>query len=187
MSASYVTEADTVRALEGGGRVLDRAGRAAGIDRHGAGAAARAAPEALRDALVRERARATAESASRTKDDFLATLFHELRSPLNAILSWVRVLRTDRLDAKQQKRALEIIERNTRQQVKMIEELLDVSRIVSGKMRLELQLVDIAPSSAQHSRSCSPSRTRSRSIWRRAFRPLRVRSRPTPRACSRWS
>ncbi|MEW6270755.1 MAG: response regulator [Thermodesulfobacteriota bacterium] len=148
MSASYVTEADTVRALEGGADacltepieppVLIATVRAL--------LRARRAEEELRDALAREQAaRAAAEAASRTKDDFLATLSHELRSPLNAILSWVRLARTDRLDTEKQKHALEVIERNTRLQMRLIEELLDVSRIVSGKMRLELELVDVAP------------------------------------------
>jgi signal transduction histidine kinase len=148
MSASYVTEADTVRALEGGADacltepieppVLIATVRAL--------LRTRRAEDELRAVLAREQiARAAAESASRTKDDFLATLSHELRSPLNAILTWVQLARTDRLDAGKLKRALEIIERNTRQQVRMIEELLDVSRIVSGKMRLELELLDVAP------------------------------------------
>jgi signal transduction histidine kinase len=101
--------------------------------------------EAARDALlVRERAaRAEAEAANRAKDDFLATVSHELRAPLSAILGWTRMLRTSRLDPPAAARALETIERNVHQQTQLINDLLDVSRIVSGKISLEIQPVDI--------------------------------------------
>ena len=94
--------------------------------------------------LAREQAaRADFEAANRTKDDFLATLSHELRTPLTAMLGWVRMLRAARLNPEQSARALETIERNTLWQAKLIDDLLDVSRIISGKMQLERQPVDV--------------------------------------------
>lgn len=94
--------------------------------------------------LARERVlRGQAEELSRLKDEFLATMSHELRTPLNAIFGWITLLRTRRLDEATQARALETIERNARAQKRLIEDLLDVSRIVSGKLSLELG--DIAP------------------------------------------
>jgi CheY-like chemotaxis protein len=106
---------------------------------------ARAAEDALRDALNREQvARTAAESANRIKDEFLATLSHELRSPIGAVLTWVTLLRSGRIDEERTKHALEAIERNTRIQVQLIEDLLDVSRIISGKLHLDLAPVDLA-------------------------------------------
>ncbi len=94
--------------------------------------------------LARERLlRGQAEELSRLKDEFLATMSHELRTPLNAIFGWITLLRTRRLDEATQARALETIERNARAQKRLIEDLLDVSRIVTGKMALELG--DVAP------------------------------------------
>ena len=96
--------------------------------------------------LVRseQRARREAEAASRTKDDFLATLSHELRTPLNAILGWASILtRTDR-DRSRVMHAVKVIERNARVQSQMIEELLDVSRIAAGRVRLNLANVSIS-------------------------------------------
>jgi len=93
--------------------------------------------------LAREhRAREEAESANRMKDEFLATLSHELRTPLNAVLGWAVTLRTARLDPATTARALEAIERNARAQSQLIEDLLDISRIVSGKLRLEVRVID---------------------------------------------
>ena len=94
--------------------------------------------------LARERVlRGQAEELSRLKDEFLATMSHELRTPLNAIFGWVTLLRTRRLDEATQGRALETIERNARAQKRLIEDLLDVSRIVTGKIALELG--DVVP------------------------------------------
>ncbi len=81
-------------------------------------------------------AREAAETANRIKDEFLAVLSHELRSPLNPILGWVCLLRNGRLNAVQSSQALETIERNTRLQVQLIEDLLDISRILRGKLSL---------------------------------------------------
>ncbi len=88
--------------------------------------------------LSEKRLRREAEELSRLKDEFLATMSHELRTPLNAIFGWITLLRTGRLDAPTAERALETIERNARAQKHLIDDLLDVSRIVSGKVQLEL-------------------------------------------------
>jgi len=95
--------------------------------------------------LIREQAaRAEAELANRTKDEFLATLSHELRTPLSAILGWSHILRTNQLRKKDWARGLETIERNARVQSQLIDDLLDVSRIISGKIRIEPRAVDLA-------------------------------------------
>lgn len=91
--------------------------------------------------LVRERVEA--EAASRAKDEFLATLSHELRTPLQAILGWVRMLRSGALDETVSARALETIERNARLQARMVDDLLEVSRIVSGKLKLDVRDVEL--------------------------------------------
>jgi len=93
------------------------------------------------ESRVKERT-AELEQLSRLKDEFLATMSHELRTPLNAIFGWVTLLRTRRLDEPTQERALETIERNARAQKRLIEDLLDVSRIVTGKVALEIMPVD---------------------------------------------
>jgi signal transduction histidine kinase/DNA-binding response OmpR family regulator len=94
--------------------------------------------------LVRERAaRADAEQANRTKDEFLATLSHELRTPLSAILGWSHLVRTGKLDEPQMSRAFETIERNARSQSQLIDDLLDVSRIITGKLQIEPRAVDL--------------------------------------------
>jgi signal transduction histidine kinase/ActR/RegA family two-component response regulator len=88
--------------------------------------------------LARER------DANRLKDEFLATLSHELRTPLNAVLGWTRVLRSTSVPAATVERALESIERNARAQARLIEDLLEVSRIVTGKLRLQVRATDLA-------------------------------------------
>jgi PAS domain S-box-containing protein len=88
-------------------------------------------------------ARDKAEEATRIKDDFLATVSHELRTPLNAMLGWGRILRNGSLSPEKQKHAIETIVRNAVAQNQIIDDLLDVSRIISGQLRLELDLVDI--------------------------------------------
>ena len=87
-------------------------------------------------------ARAEAEAANSLKDEFLATLSHELRTPLNAVLGWTRMLRAGILDGETAKRALEVIDRNADAQRQLIEDLLDVSRIITGKLRLDVRRVD---------------------------------------------
>jgi signal transduction histidine kinase/ActR/RegA family two-component response regulator len=90
-----------------------------------------------------ERARSDAEAANRSKDDFLSTISHELRTPLNAILGWAAMLRQGSVDAGRTQRALEAIFSNATRQGRLIEELLDVSRIVAGRAALDLQEVDL--------------------------------------------
>jgi signal transduction histidine kinase/DNA-binding response OmpR family regulator len=103
------------------------------------------AEEARADLLVRERAaRAEAEQANRTKDEFLATLSHELRTPLSAILGWSHLVRSGKLDESHMSRAIETIERNARSQSQLIDDLLDVSRIITGKLQIEARPVDLS-------------------------------------------
>lgn len=96
------------------------------------------------DLLEFERAaRTAAEEANRAKDEFLAVLSHELRTPLAAMLGWVRLLASRRLDERDTARALEVVDRNIRLQTQLVEDLLDVSRIVSGKLRIEAGPVEV--------------------------------------------
>ncbi len=96
--------------------------------------------------LAAERAaRQEAEIASRTKDEFLAVLSHELRTPLTAILGWLTILRGHKLDEKTTEHAIETIERNAKAQAQLIEDLVDVSRIVGGKLNLEVSPIDLLP------------------------------------------
>jgi signal transduction histidine kinase/ActR/RegA family two-component response regulator len=97
-----------------------------------------------RSEAVAQAAREEAERAGRMKDEFLATLSHELRTPLNAILGWAQVLRQACDDKEEVATGMEVIERNARLQAQLIEDLLDMSRIISGKIRLDLQPVDPA-------------------------------------------
>jgi signal transduction histidine kinase/ActR/RegA family two-component response regulator len=107
-------------------------------------------------ALIRERgaslerqvselrsAREAAEAGNRAKDEFLALLSHELRTPLNAVYGWARMLRTGQIRSEAAERALDAIIRNANSQVQLIDDLLDVSRVISGKMRLDVQSVDL--------------------------------------------
>ncbi|MFL6194804.1 MAG: ATP-binding protein, partial [Thermoanaerobaculia bacterium] len=95
--------------------------------------------------LAREQAaRAEAEEANRIKDEFLATVSHELRTPLSAMIGWVHLLRTGSLDAASTERALETIDRNIRAQSQLIDDILDVSRIIRGNLKLALSPIDLA-------------------------------------------
>ena len=102
--------------------------------------------EAERDRLLaaERRARKEAEAANQAKDQFLATVSHELRTPLGAILGWTRILRSQSADAQMLARGLETIERNATAQAQLIEDILDVSRIISGKLRLVPKTVNLA-------------------------------------------
>jgi signal transduction histidine kinase len=93
--------------------------------------------------ISEQRARELAEAANRAKDEFLATVSHELRTPLTSILGWVRLLRSDSIDEAAFTRGLDTIERNAKSQAKLIEDILDVSRIISGKLRIECRPVDL--------------------------------------------
>ena len=92
-----------------------------------------------------ERARVEAETANQAKDEFLAVLSHELRTPLTSMLGWLRLLRTGHLEPDRTAQALEVVERNTRTQAQLINDLLDVSRIVTGKLQLDVFPVELAP------------------------------------------
>ena len=95
--------------------------------------------------LIREQAaRAEAEAANRAKDEFLATLSHELRTPLTSVLGWSHLLRSGNLSEEASSTALETIERNAKAQSQLIDDLLDVSRIITGKLRLDSHPVEIA-------------------------------------------
>jgi signal transduction histidine kinase len=129
-AADYLTKSELNAAL------LERAIRYAIAQR-------RSEQERLQLALARE-AQAQAERANRAKDDFLALVSHELRSPLNAMLGWVQVLRQTEVTPDVQEKALETIERSARTQARMIEDLLDISRIVNGRLQLNKEPVEIA-------------------------------------------
>ncbi|HSV15472.1 MAG TPA: PAS domain S-box protein, partial [Tepidisphaeraceae bacterium] len=92
-----------------------------------------------------QRAKEEAESANRSKDEFLATLSHELRTPLNAILGWAQILQTSGRDREDVAEGLEVIERNAKAQAQLIEDVLDVSRIISGKIRLDVKPIALVP------------------------------------------
>jgi PAS domain S-box-containing protein len=101
--------------------------------------------EAERERLLAatEVAKAEAEAANRIKDDFLATLSHELRTPLNAIVGWAKILRSSKVDGEDLEEGLSAIDRNSQAQAQIIEDLLDISRIVSGKLRLDVQRLSL--------------------------------------------
>jgi signal transduction histidine kinase/ActR/RegA family two-component response regulator len=111
---------------------VEEVGRRAGI-----------AIENARLYAAEQRTRQAADVANRTKDEFLATVSHEPRTPLTAILGWSKLLVSDGMDDDKRKRATETIERNAVSMAQLIEDLLDVSRIVSGKMRIEVKPVDL--------------------------------------------
>src|SRR5829696_1623117 len=97
-------------------------------------------------ALLREQdARKHAEEADRLKDEFLATLSHELRTPLTSILGWASMIRNGEVEGSNASRAIETIERNARSQARLIDDLLDVSRIITGNLRLDLHPLNLAP------------------------------------------
>jgi signal transduction histidine kinase len=145
LSATYTDAASTARALDGGADAY----LTEPAEPHVLLATVRAllrlrrAEDEIRVALLREQtARQEAEAANRSKDEFLATLSHELRSPLSAILTWITLLRHDD-SAKTVARAIGVIERNARSQARLIEDLLDISRIIAGKMRLDVRALNL--------------------------------------------
>jgi PAS domain S-box-containing protein len=102
--------------------------------------------EAEHEKLMKEQlARAAAEAASRSKDEFLATVSHELRSPLTAILGYGRILQSGKTDGEIIHKAVAVIERSAKAQLRIIEDLLDSARIIAGKLRIELEAIDIVP------------------------------------------
>jgi signal transduction histidine kinase/ActR/RegA family two-component response regulator len=117
-------------------------------------AARRIAEEAREtEAIAREQA----ERASRAKDDFLALVSHELRTPLSAILGWTQVVRRARNDEEKLTQGLDVIERNTRLQVRLVEDLLDMSRMVAGKLRMDVQTVTLADTIEKAIETVAPS------------------------------
>lgn len=127
----------------------------------------------------RERhARAEAERAVRIKDEFLATLSHELRTPLNAVLGWAQVLRLSPGDPEKVRSAAEVIERNGRLQAQLITDLLDMSRIMSGKMLLEVQPVDLAVAVGAAIESMSPAARAKNITIERVIEPIHSLSDP---------
>jgi signal transduction histidine kinase len=108
--------------------------------------------------LARERAaRADAEVANRMKDEFLMTVSHELRTPLTAIYGWARMLLTGEIRDDQKLRAIERIERNARVQTRLVNDLLDVSRAISGKLRLDVRPLDLGPVISEAVESVQPA------------------------------
>jgi len=132
--------------LEINSTLIYREGKPVGIQGMARDITERKQAEKERERLLElERAaRAEAEQASRMKDQFLATISHELRTPLTAILGSARILRLGTVDDETRRNAIEIIERNAGSQARLVEDLLDVSRIASGRLRLELRRVDPA-------------------------------------------
>jgi PAS domain S-box-containing protein len=100
--------------------------------------------EQVRAQVIREQsARQQAESANRMKDEFLATLSHELRTPLNSVLGWAKLLRTRSFDQNTTERALETIERNAKSQAQLIDDILDISRLIRGKLHLKIRPINL--------------------------------------------
>jgi len=105
-------------------------------------AAKKAREEAEKTAFANERLYHQAEESSRLKEEFLATISHELRTPLSAILGWTRMLRLGQLSKAEASKALDTIERNARAQAQLVDDLLDVSRIITGKLRMDVRPAD---------------------------------------------
>jgi PAS domain S-box-containing protein len=125
--------------------IMDRSGRIIGASTIARDITERRQAQFEREQLLtrEQQARTQAEIANRAKDQFLANLSHELRNPLNAILGWARLLRSGQLDEATAARGLEIIERNVTLQNQLVADLLDVSRIVTGKIHLDVRSVDL--------------------------------------------
>jgi signal transduction histidine kinase/CheY-like chemotaxis protein len=104
----------------------------------------RARRDAEHEASVAQEARRESEAASRMKDEFLGTISHELRTPLNSVLGWLHLLRTGKLDASTTNRGFESVERNVRLQAQLTTDLLDVSRVLTGQLRLDARPVSLA-------------------------------------------
>lgn len=132
---------------DSGAPIKDKSGRMIGVIVvfHDVSERRRAEQERV-ELLKREQAaRSEAEAANRLKDEFLATVSHELRTPLTAIVGWSSMLRTNSFSAESTARALETIERNAKTQTQIVEDLLDVSRIITGKLQINSRPVAFAP------------------------------------------
>ena len=146
ISATAVTDADRVRGLEGGADayLAEPSSPDVVIATIHALLRVRHAEQEQKAAFEREQdARRQAEQANRIKDNFLATLSHELRTPLNAALGWITLLKGGMLDDERQQRAIDALERSTKQQWMLINELLDAASIQQRKMRLDISMVDL--------------------------------------------
>jgi PAS domain S-box-containing protein len=115
------------------------------------------ASKIARDITEQKRNRRIAEEASRAKDEFLATLSHELRTPLNTIVGYIQMLRNRSVPADQQPRALEVMDRNAGALARLVDDVLDTSRIITGKMRVDLRPVDITTLIEQAVASIQPA------------------------------
>lgn len=146
---------ETVRVRKDGRRInvsltvspiRDSQGNIIGISKIARDITHRKQAEAEREELLEreQKARQEAETANRIKDEFLATLSHELRTPLNAILGWSRLISESRLSEADKARGLEVIHRNANLQSQLVEDILDVSRIITGKLRLEVRPVELS-------------------------------------------
>jgi PAS domain S-box-containing protein len=125
--------------------IKDANGRVVGASTIARDVTERKSAEAERARLLSQEhaARVEAEAANRAKDEFLAVLSHELRTPLNAVVGWAKMLHAGEVDPDRRTRALDTIMRNANAQVQLIDDLLDVSRVITGKMRLDVQPVDL--------------------------------------------
>src|SRR3954466_12921169 len=121
--------------------ILDRTGKIIGASKIARDISERKKSEELQQQALNDarEARRQAEIANRIKDEFLATVSHELRTPLTSILGWVRMLRGGGMDPETTEKAMEVIDRNVRFQAQLIEDLLDISRITMGKLRLDVR------------------------------------------------
>src|SRR5262249_33537017 len=124
--------------------IRDASGRVVGASKIGRDVTAERLAREERERLFQAApaAKADAEAANRLKDEFLATLSHELRTPLNAILGWARILSNGPVDPEDLREGLETIDRNAKAQVQLVEDLLDISRVISGNLRLDVQRVN---------------------------------------------
>jgi PAS domain S-box-containing protein len=127
--------------------IRDKTGKVIGVSIIARDISERKRAEAEREELLLKEsaARAEAEAANHSKDEFIAVVSHELRAPLNSILGYNRMLREKELDEARLKHCCQVIERNARTQMQLIEDLLDTARIVSGKLRLDVRRLDIKP------------------------------------------
>ena len=132
--------------------IRDDSGVVSGVFVHGTDVTER--ERALEVARAAQR---LAEDASRLKDEFLSTVSHELRTPLNAMLGWLNLLQNGSLDADGTKRALEIVERNARSQFHLVEDLLDIGRIVSGNLRMHVDRIDLSEAIAMAVEAVRPA------------------------------